>query len=664
MIKLNPLFSDGAIFQQHKTIPVWGWGVSDHQLMAEFAGLQANTKVAGSGKFMFRFPPVVAGGPFCLTVTDLDSGEKVVINDILVGEVWLASGQSNMEYSLGTDWVKDKDEEYHSLFCVNRIQEKEYCDTIKDSSTIRFITIEKRASGLEEETFNGQWKCMTKDNAHQASAVAAWFARFVQEKINVPIGLVIAAWGGTIVEAWTSRAGLLSNPETAPLVYEVDTTLNGKDCWNRPEDIAFELPIALEKCLDQGNEGFAKGWADFAFDDSQWRTMKIPGSWISQKISGNGAVWVRKEIEIPPSWLGKDLVLNMGGIDKHDVTYFNGVRIGGIGEGIDVSSWEKQRQYKIPQDLVKSGKNVLAVRAYSFMYDGAFLGLNRNYYINPVDWEDKIFIYGEWKVKAELDLGIIRPIAALSGPGNSKTPGILFNSMIRPLIPFAIRGVIWYQGETNANVLSDASTYEGKISTMIKDWRYQWGQGDFPFIQTQLANYSPTLEPEFVVDSCWAFLREAQRTVCEKISQVYMCTAVDVGELTDIHPQNKKIVGLRMAFSALYNVYGYENIVPFGPLYFNHSIEGNSIRIYFRYSEGLKIKENLPQSFYVAGKDHEFYPATSVKIEGNSIVVNCSNVPKPFAVRYGWSDAAVTTLYNAANLPASPFRTDNWNAIV
>ena len=659
MITLNPLFRDGAVFQQKKMIPVWGTATAGNRLKAVFAGVEANTKTASGGKFMFRLPPVNAGGPFVLKITDLDSGESVEIKDILVGEVWLASGQSNMEYALGSDLVQNPDEKFHSPECVNRVQEIEYCDTIKTPSGIRFITVEKNASGLEEESFKGEWKYMNRENAPQASAVAAWFARFVQQKLNVPIGLVIAPWGGTIAEAWTSRAGLLSNPETAPMVADVDNVLNDESCWNRPKDITVQLPS--EACLDPGNEGFGKGWADPGFDDSAWKKMRVPGSWIIQKISGNGALWVRQEIEIPSAWTGKDLVLNMGGIDKQDTTYFNGVKIGGMGEGADSSCWNKPRKYKISADLVKPGKNILAVRAYSFMYDGAFLGMKPSYFIQPENSEEKIFIFGEWKANAELDLGVLTPATSLPGPGNANTPGILFNGMIRPLIPFAIRGVIWYQGESNAHSVSQSLSYEDKLSTMIRDWRYQWGQGDFPFIQVQLANYSPNFDPEYFADSRWAVLRDAQRKVCEKLSGVSMCSAVDAGDLIDIHPQDKKTVGFRMAENALHHVYGQENIVPFGPLYQSCSVEGNCIRIKFKYTDGMYLKEDLPQSFYIAGKEKEFFPATMVKVEGNSVLVSSEKVPSPYAVRYGWSDAIISTLYNAAGLPASSFRTDNWD---
>ena len=659
MITLNPLFSDSAIFQQKKPIPIWGKATAGHRLKAEFSGVKIYTKATADENFMFHFPPVEAGGPFTLKITDLDTSENITVKDILVGEVWLASGQSNMEYTLGSDCVQSPAEDAHGPDCVNRIQENEFCSTINDSSKIRFFTVRQKASGLEEVSCNGIWRYMTSENAPSASAVAAWFSRFLQEQINVPVGLIITAWGGSVIEAWISRAGLLSNPDTESLVYETDKILNDKNCWNRPEELCVE--ISADKCLDPGNKGFELGWANIDFNDSEWNEMEIPGSWISQKISGNGAGWVRKEIEIPEDWIGKELLLNMGGIDKHDITYFNGIKIGEMGNGADASYWNTKRKYPIPVDLIKAGKNIIAIRAYSFLFDGSFRGTKNKYYISVKESDKKLSISGKWKAKAELDLGILSPGAVLSGPGNHNTPGILFNSMIRPLIPFAIQGVIWYQGESNAHSVSDALMYENKLISLINDWRYQWGQGNFPFIQVQLANYSPESDPEFVSNSKWAILREAQRVVSEKLPHVFMCTAVDAGELTDIHPQDKKTVGYRMAVNALYHVYGHQNVVPFGPLYLNYSVEKNHIRIRFRYAEGINIRENLPQSFYIAGKDRIFHPATSVEIEGNSVCVSCEKVPNPYAIRYGWSDAIISTVYNAAGLPASPFRTDTWD---
>lgn len=657
MITLNKIFQTGAVFQQKMPIPVWGNATPGNLLKAEFAGMESWTRVAAAGNFMLRLSPVDAGGPFTLKITEVETGETVVLEDILVGEVWLASGQSNMEYQLSSDWTVPGAEKEPSG--VNAAQADEYYKTIKDPSRMRFITVKKLATGMEEETFEGEWKYMNEDNAHVASAVAAWFGRFVQEKQDVPVGLIISAWGGTIAEAWTSRAGLLSNPDTLPLVYETDRIFQEEESWQRDPDNS----MPAEAVKDAGNKGVEWGWAAPDFNDSEWVEMNIPGSWINQKISGNGALWVRQEVTIPPRWKGKNLILHMGGIDKQDTTYFNGVEIGGKGKNLDASFWNIPRIYKVPADLVKVGRNVIAVRAYSFLFDGAFLGQKRDYYVQPEGGteEDRIKIGGMWKAAAELDLGVLSASLVTPGPGMADTPGILFNSMIRPLVPYGIRGAIWYQGESNAKSVLESLSYERKLSTMIRDWRYWWGQGDFPFIQVQLANYSPSFDPPFVPASRWAILRDTQRLVCNALPNVYMASAIDIGDLIDIHPQDKKSVGARLAATAFRYVYKDPSVVPFGPLYQGYSVEDNAIRIDFAHADGLTVLEDRPQSFYIAGKDRVFHPATSVKVEGSSVLVSNKKIANPMAVRYGWSDAVITTVYNAAGLPASSFRTDDWD---
>lgn len=655
MISLHVLFQDHAVLQQRQWNPVWGNAVPGHRLQIQFAGAEFLAKVNASGAFKFRLPPLPASGPYSMVITDVENQETVTINDLMIGEVWVASGQSNMEYQLISDWTSTLAQKADPSSKVNKEQKEEYCDTITDPAAIRFFTVQKEASGMEEDTCSGEWKYMSPETAPWASAVAAWFARYVQKNQKVAVGLIITAWGGTIAESWTSRAGLLSNPETAPMVPDMDNVFFETD-W----PVYSVTPTSYEAYFDPGNKGFDMGWADPAFDDSAWKSMAVPGSWIMQKISGNGALWVRQEINIPASWRKKDLILNLGGIDKHDTTYFNGVKVGGMGKEGETTFWDTPRHYRIPAELVKEGKNVVAVRAYSFMHDGALGGGKEDYFIQPEGEDDKIFFAGIWKAEPEYDLGVLCP-AAMPGPGYANTPGILFNSMLRPLIPYGIRGAIWYQGESNANTLPGALAYEEKLCTMIRDWRYHWGQGDFPFIQVQLANYSPLGAPAYDAASRWAVLRDAQRKVCEKLPGVTMCTAIDVGNLLDIHPHDKKSVGKRMADNALYHVYGQKSIVPFGPLYRRSEVEGDGIRIYFDYADGMTIKEDLPQSFYVAGPQRGFYPATSVEICGDSILVRCKDVKTPYSVRYGWSDALINTLYNSAGLPASPFRTDHWD---
>lgn len=656
MLTLNSLFQKGAVLQQKKEISVWGNTEQECKLKAEFAGQTVFSMSSLTGKFIFRFSPVDAGGPFVLKVTNLASGEVIEVDDILVGEVWLASGQSNMDYQLGSNWaVVPPYVEDFELSGINEAQLKEFCTTTKNTDKLRYFCVEKNVEGRLEDTAKGSWEYLSAENASGCSAVAAWFARYIQEKLNVPVGVIVSAWGGTCIEAWTSRNGLIRNPETREMITAKDNTFRNERTWLESSEEA-KKDVNFAKYADPGNKGVGNGWAELDFDDSAWQDMAVPGSWIAQSISGNGALWARTKVTVPENWIGKELTLNLGGIDKTDISYFNGVEIGRTGEGVDVSCWCKKRVYTIPAELVKPGENIIAVRAYSFYFDGSFNGIKKHYFLACGD--ESIPLAGTWKVCAELDLGIIAPALVGARPRNHNVPSILFEGMINPLIPYAMRGVIWYQGESNTANAYASNAYYDKLRTMIEDWRFRWELGDFPFIQVQLANFFRNVEGAYDKNSSWAILRNTQRRVCNDMKNVYMASAIDIGEFYDIHPQDKKSVGKRLADNALCNVYCCNDTVPFGPLYMDYCIEGGKIRLFFRYTDGMYLKENAEQSFYVAGQDKVFYPADSVKIEGSSLLVSSAQVESPAHVRYAWADYPFSTLYNGAELPASPFTTE------
>lgn len=660
MLSLNTLFQNGAVFQQKKIIPVWGNTEKQCTLKAEFANQTVFTMSSLTGQFMFRLLPVDAGGPFELKITNLDSGEIIEFFDILVGEVWLASGQSNMEYKLNTDWaiIPPTADENFVPSKVNAAQLKEFCSTVRNTDNLRYFSVEKNASGIKEENVKGSWQNLSPDNAPECSAVAAWFARYIRENLNVPVGIIISAWGGTIVEAWTGRSGLMADSDTYNMLTDKDRIFAEQSTWASEEECKTVIQKNLQKYADPGNEGLKAGWAEFAFDDVAWKKFTVPGSWIGQKIAGNGVLWARKKITIPSGWLGKDITLNLGGIDKTDITYFNGVEIGKTGTGFDSTSWNRLRQYTIPAKLVKTTENVIAIRAYTFCLDGSFNGTRVQF--NLCCNGETLPLHGEWRACAEVDFGVVGESVG-KAPRHPNVPSILFDGMINPLIPYTVRGAIWYQGESNATSIREAKSYYKKLQNMINDWRYHWGNGTFPFIQVQLANcYRNNIESQYDDHSAWAILRDIQRKLCNDMSEVYMASAIDIGEFYDIHPQDKKSVGKRLADNALHNVYCKNNIEPFGPLYEKYRIEGNKIRIQFRYASGMYLKKNKVQSFYISGSDKIFYPADDIEIDGNSVLVSSVQVEKPCSVRYAWSDYPESTLYNKANLPASPFRTDDW----
>ncbi len=659
MLQLASIFQSGAVFQQQKTIPVWGKTEPLSMLSAEFCGQKIYGKSSAAGDFMLRFGAVEAGGPFVLKVCNDTTGENIVLEDILIGEVWLASGQSNMAYRLNDSnfAIPIPPEEIPSH--PARVQEREFCSSIQNGDKFRFINIPQVASGEVETSFNAKWQYMTADNAPFCSAVGAWFGKYIQEKLNVPVGIILSAWGGTIAEAWTSRSGLMSNPDTVPLVQKWDEMRNQSSCAD--ENAKSNVPVAFSDFADPGNRGFDMGFANLDFDDSQWMPFNVPGSWIRQKIAGNGAIWARKTFYLSAAQAEKDFVVKFGAIDKTDITYCNGVEVGRMGEGLDTSCYNVARNYKIPANLLRVGKNVIAVRAYSFAYDGAFCGRSSDFKLESADGKDCIAINGTWNAVAEVDFGIANTNAMMNyGAGNANTPSILFDSMINPLIPYAMRGVIWYQGESNAKCMADSYMYYAKLKTLINDWRYYWAQGDFPFIQVQLAGWQDADYPvnEF---SAWALLRDIQRKLCDDMPNVYMASAVDIGDADDIHPKDKKSVGFRLAVNALYNVYRCRDVVPAGPLYCGCEAENGKMRIKFKYNNGLTLKDDQPMSFVIAGTDLSFKIADKVEIDGDSLLVSSAAVPFPAAVRYAWGSNPANSLYNGAGLPASPFRTDDWH---
>lgn len=655
-MKLSSIFQSGAVLQRNISIPVWGYAEPGHFIKGELAGKKAVTKAAASGAFTLRFPALEAGGPHTLTVTDAGNGESVTLDDILIGEVWIASGQSNMQYFLDSTWaVLDKGG--LPVFDTYVKQFEEYKELLKENSDIRAINVPQISTGIREDSLpeSCKWKNMTPESCGDISAVAAWFGLRLKQKLNVPIGLICSSFGGTRVQAWISREGLMRNPQSYFEADQVDSFFEKEDRFNPPKT-AEEAGYPA----DTENKGFANGWAAIDFDDSQWYQFRIPGSWIRQNIAGNGIVWVRKKVALPADWAGEDLIYTSGPVDKHDVVYFNGVEIGRSGEKYETKYWNLPREYRIPGNLVKAGENVIAIRAFSFVYDGSFSGSQQVYALKRVSSpEDEICFAGQCKAFAETDFGIVTAVTEPLGPGNPQTAGILYDCMINPIVPYAIRGAIWYQGESNAGQYQ-SKQYAGHLRCMIEDWRFRWGQGDFPFLQVELAGYT---KPELYQEggSYWSEVREQQRIVRDTMKNSYMATAIDAGEELDIHPQDKKTVGDRLAANALNRVYHFD-CVPEGPVYTSYTVEGDAIRVSFRNVGKIVLKENAVRSFFVAAElTHEFFPADSVTLDGdNSLLIRCHAVKLPAAVRYAWSTNPDCTVYNDAGFPASPFRTDSW----
>lgn len=566
-----------------------------------------------------------------LTVSADAPGETIHVKDVLIGEVWVCSGQSNMEFVVSSG---HPDPEPMAI------------------DTIRMITVPRIAEIGRQTEFESRWKTGTIENLKSFSGVGYFFSKRLHEELNVPIGMIHTSWGGTRAEAWTSRESLVESPITKQMVVEYEANLADEAYWDQTEMLA-EFP------RDPGNTGEQKGWEKTDFNDTDWATATLPNSFaFCRSPATNGSFWFRKTISLPDEWIGQPLILRIGSADKHDISYFNGTCVGATGTGTDLQFWDTLREYAVPSSANTSHTATIAVRVWSHIYGGGLIGPSEEMRLERADGADEaIPLNGTWQFKVEHDIGLTPPSAIPFLPGCANAPYTLFNSMIAPLLPGAIRGAIWYQGESNANVAKD---YFSTHCNMIRDWRHAWGQGDFPFICVQLANYNAPAEYEEA--STWVHIREAQLQTTRTLPNTGMASAIDIGEAADIHPRNKRDVGHRLAQWALARTYN-RPIVPNGPHYAGYTLEGNKIRIRFtEVGGGLVITdpETGIRTCYVAGSNRKFVPAQAT-IDGDTLLVHATNIPAPKAVRYAWAtNPDGCNLYNMEGLPASPFRTDTW----
>ena len=650
-IALARLFGDGAVLQRGKEIPVWGWTAPNTKVCGRIAGVEVWEGVGNDGKFTLRFPAQEAGGPYELVVSNAVTGATAVSRDIMIGEVWLASGQSNMAFRM------DESPQVGDFLAMK-----------EDPSLVREFQVERNASGFVEPSLSASsWTYSTSEDVGDFSAVAFWFARRLQKELGVTVGIINASWGGTCIEAWTSREKLLRNPHTSSMVKFADAARAKKDRWTnygkqlgvpatrRDQQAFYEVSCGR----DEPNDGVGRGWAKADFDDSAWETIRMPGDW-TKNFGGSGVAWLRLAVDLPAEWAGKPLTIEMGGIDKTDITYFNGEEVGRTGRGFDESVWNRPRSYPVKGELVKAGRNVVAVRNYSFIFNGGFSGRPHAYRLVSSDGEE-ISLAGDWKLGAERKFGLVRVAGAVhegSGPGDPNTPSILFDAMINPILPAAIRGAIWYQGCSNTGNAGSCAAYERELEDMIDDWRYRFGQGDFPFGVVQLAAFRrERLREE---GSEYALLRESQRRAVRDTPHAGLAVAIDVGDAADIHPKDKRTVGERLSAWALKEAYARAD-EKVGPEYVGKSFYDHSLLL--RFDNGgskLVLKapgENGETGFYISADGKEYFPARARIVDGDKVKVWSDKVLEPKFVDYAFADYPLAAaLYNEAGFPASPFR--------
>ena len=620
---LHPLFSDSMVLQRDLACPVWGWTTPGQKVTVSMAGKTAEATADDTGRWLVKLGPFPAGGPHELTVS---GPETVTLKDVLVGDVWICSGQSNMQWAVGG--------------VVNAQQEI----ATADHPQIRLFGVPTVVAFEPQETVNGQWQVCSPQTIPGFTAVGYFFGRKLNEDLKVPIGLINASWGGTIAEAWTSGEALKTMPDFAPAVD------------------ALERLVADQKQLQATFEEQMKGWwakndpgsatdpgrADPALDASAWKTMDVPQNWESAGLADfDGVVWFRKEVEVPAAWQGQEVVLHLGPIDDRDTTWVNGVEVGAT------DAYDKPRDYHLPAAALKPGRNVIAVRVLDTGGAGGFRGKPEEMRLEAVDVKEggDLSLAGPWLYQDSTPLAKASPLPQRL-ESNPNQVSVLYNAMIAPLVPFGIKGAIWYQGESNAD---RAEQYARLLPTLIQDWRARFGVGDFPFLIAQLANFMAVdAEPK---DDPWPNLRWSQWRTTQALPNVGMACIIDLGDANDIHPRNKQDVGARLALAA--RAIGYGQKVEYsGPVYKSLTVEGTKARLTFDHlGGGLVVKGDQLQGFAIAGEDKVFVWADAA-VEGNAVVVSSPEVAKPVAVRYAWGNNPVCNLYNQAGLPAVPFATD------
>jgi sialate O-acetylesterase len=638
-MRLAGMFSDHMVVQRDRPVPVWGWAPPGTAIRVSLAGAVAEAQTDSKGRFRAVLSPVPAGGPYELVV---DGPERTVLHDVHVGEVWVCSGQSNMYWPV---WASaDADSE---------IAAAQY-------PGIRLFTVPDRA--LPEpaaDVAGASWVPCSSESVKEFSAVGYSFGRELHRELGVAIGLIQSAVGGTRIEAWMSREALMREPAAAREVREYEACLASPpaaaECErSRNQPASPRERERMEAVPDPGDTGTAREWADGEFDDSAWPVIRLPQSWQQAGHDFSGVFWFRKTFVLPPEWAGRVLELRLGACDKQDVTCFNGERVGATGwETKD--AWSVRRRYILPGRLVRAGRNTIAVRVYSYLYAGGMVGPAEQMWIAPCSKgkEVPIPLDGEWRLQVEHNFGKIAPPILPPGAGNPNTPFILFDGMIRPVAPFAARGVIWYQGESNAE---RAAQYRALLPLLIRDWRGAWGADDLWFLVAQVSGHGPYQQSP-VERHPWADLREAQQAALS-LPKTGLAVTCDLGDVFDVHPIRKREVGERLARIALSRAYGMER-VDSGPRLRDWRVEGREVRLEFDSSgSGLATSDGKAlRGFAMCGPDKVFHWAEG-ELRGGTARIRAEAVFRPEAVRYAWAGHPIGNLVNGEGLPASPFRTD------
>jgi sialate O-acetylesterase len=624
-VRLPGVLTNNMVLQRNKEIKIWGWADKGEKVSVSFNNKTLSVNADKSGKWLLVFPPMKEGGPYSMGIKGENS---ITLENILIGDVWVCSGQSNMEWS-----VKNSNN-----------SEKEIANA--DYPTIRLLTVPKNLQYSPVDNVTGlEWEVCSPESVGNFSAVGYFFGRDLFNEVNIPIGLINTSWGGTNVEAWTS-GDFISRVEEFKNKVEVSDPIT-------PEELEAARIKKMENIfsqfgLDPKKPENTETWNKPGIDLTWWQDIETPGLWESTKIGElDGVVWFRKEVNIPENLTGKEWTLMLGKIDDNDKTFINGILVG------ETNKYDDLREYNLKAGTFTPGINLISVRVEDTGGGGGFWGVKED--MKLVCPGTEISLAGIWKCR--LSLESINININVGNPNN--IPSCLYNGMIYPLLNLPVTGAIWYQGESNA---SRAYQYRTLFPLMIESWREKWNQPDLHFFFVQLANY---MKPDDIpVESDWAELREAQ-SMTLSLPYTGMAVTIDIGEEKDIHPRNKQDVGYRLALHALKSVYG-KPVVTNGLVYKSMRVEGERAFLSFDLQGSNLVvndKYGYIKGFSIAGADKKFYWARA-RLRDNQIIVSSDKVSMPVAVRYAWSNnPGDANLFNTEGLPASPFRTDDWPGI-
>lgn len=622
---VSPIFGDHMVLQRGKPNAIWGWSTPEDKVRIELAERSATAVAGADGRWQAHIEPPAAGGPYTLRIAGQQ--QAVQWTDVLVGDVWICAGQSNMQFGLG--------------------QARNGAEEVKraDYPQIRYYVVGQRAAYAPVAVPRGSWRAVSPGTVGGRggviSAVAYFFGRRLHEDLHVPIGLVHEAVGGVPAETFTSPEALRPLKDFDDGIAEVERRrLKGDP----------EYGNYIMHWLDEYDIGSkATSWADPALDDSSWKTVRLPGGFKELGVDEVSNVsWFRREITLPDMLPEGMARLYLGSIDKMDTAYINGRQVG-------ASSWVENPRVYFANGVLKPGRNVIALRIFKAKPGGGFLGKADDLHITLSDGS-VIALAGEWKGRVSVDARPPHPLP-IGYDNLPRMPGVLYRGMLAPIAPLAITGAIWYQGESNAE---RAEQYRELLPAMIGDWRKLFGQGDFPFYIVSLPSYNHRRDTPG--DDSWAEMREAQALTARNVPHSCLAVTIDTGNPDNIHPIDKKEPGERLALCALAEHYG-RDLPHSGPTLKSVKPLPGALKVQFDHVDGgLVVKGEKPAEFALAGDDRRWYWADA-RVEGDTVVVSSPSVPDPKAVRYAWQGNPAATLFNGAGLPAVPFRTDSWPGI-